>query len=630
MITSRLGKPHCWDMASQKRTRLDYVRACVEVPVDSQYPSTLTFDLGYEKIVTVGIEYTWKPNYWSYCKVFGHTTSKCPKQLPRAIPSVAPRDLPSVAPTTTLLAGTTTSLLPRSHVMARQKERPNQAWQQVRTQRVNNISTQVMGTPKVLPNGADVNPMESSLPTVENANGDNVCAETAVCERVEEYRPIVTRLTNEVQGIEIIPFIPPEEYDRDQTVALYDEKQAAFKELEGNLITEIIADTESNQVFIDHIEKIAAPSPPVTRNQKQLQEARTEVGKKGKQVVIMDFFLQLANMQKSFRVLNANGSMSRLPVTLTVLAYHISLATCSYFRPMARAHVIDSKYFAISLHGGLKNACGNCSQCRADLLTLGLAVTNNVLTGFDSEDSDSQFTSTTVQVGKSRTSHIPFVSKEELVRQVICISEDDSFPIGADFQHGVDSVFIEFHLSTMSQGFAIELYFDPALENQVLKAWNVLSLRQITSQLIKIESRPHITLFSIPFLELPKLKEVLKSFASTQEPLSLTFSSIGSFESTGNTLFLSPTPTLSLLRFQMQLWDELKKVNIEIGEEYCPDSWVPQCIVAQDVPKNRVAEAFSVLRDLKLPVNGCGMDIALVEFSPVREVFSFALGNAAE
>lgn len=182
----------------------------------------------------------------------------------------------------------------------------------------------------------------------------------------------------------------------------------------------------------------------------------------------------------------------------------------------------------------------------------------------------------------------------------------------------------------MSQGYAIELYFDPALENQVLKAWNVLARRQISTQLIEIESRPHITLFSSPFIDPAKLENMVKTFASKQEPLALTFSSIGSLPNDNNVLFLSPTPSLSLLQFHSQLCDALKKEGVEIGEEYRPDSWIPHCSVAQDVPKSRMAEAFSVLRDLKLPVAGYAMDIGLVEFSPVRELFSFMLGNNVE
>ncbi|KAK9113866.1 hypothetical protein Syun_020663 [Stephania yunnanensis] len=184
----------------------------------------------------------------------------------------------------------------------------------------------------------------------------------------------------------------------------------------------------------------------------------------------------------------------------------------------------------------------------------------------------------------------------------------------------------------MSLGFfSIELYFDPALENQVLKAWNVLARRQISTQLIEIESRPHITLLSTPILLDPlKLQTLIKTFASKQEPLPITFSTAAAFAADRNLLFLAPTPTISLLQFQYQLLDLLKKESVEIGEEFAADSWIPHCAVAQEVPKSRMGEAFCILRDLKLPVSGYAMDIGLVEYSPARELFSFPLGNVGE
>lgn len=182
----------------------------------------------------------------------------------------------------------------------------------------------------------------------------------------------------------------------------------------------------------------------------------------------------------------------------------------------------------------------------------------------------------------------------------------------------------------MSQGFAIELYFDPALENQVLKAWNVLARRQISTQLIEIESRPHITLFSSPSVEPTRLESIIKSFASKQEPLLLSLSTIGSFCNDSNVLFLAPTPSVSLLQFQSQLCEAIKKEGIDLGDEYRAENWIPYCSVAQDVPKMRMAEAFCVLRELKLPVSGYAMDIGLVQYSPVRELFSFGLGNIVE
>ncbi|CAL1357964.1 unnamed protein product [Linum trigynum] len=180
------------------------------------------------------------------------------------------------------------------------------------------------------------------------------------------------------------------------------------------------------------------------------------------------------------------------------------------------------------------------------------------------------------------------------------------------------------------QGYAIELYFDPALENQVLKAWNVLARRQISTQLIEIESRPHITLYSNPYIDPTKLESVIRSFAARQEPLPMSLSTIGTLPRDNNVLFLAPTPSLSLLQFHSQLCDAMRKEGIEIGEEYRPDAWVPYCAVAQDVPKARMADAFCVLRDLKLPVNGYAMDIGVVEFTPVRELSSFVLGNSVE
>ncbi|XP_074579181.1 uncharacterized protein LOC141835705 [Curcuma longa] len=186
------------------------------------------------------------------------------------------------------------------------------------------------------------------------------------------------------------------------------------------------------------------------------------------------------------------------------------------------------------------------------------------------------------------------------------------------------------------QGYAVELYFDPALENQVLKAWNVLARRQISTQLIEMSARPHITLLSAPSLDPHRLHVAIRGLAARLDPLPLSLSSVGSFlspdaDKEGDVLFLAPTPAASLLHLHAQVCDALRKEGgVEPPDEFRPDSWVPHCSVAQDVPRNRIADAFCILRDLKLPVSGYAMDIGLVEFSPVREIFSFSLGNNSE
>ncbi|XP_074585561.1 uncharacterized protein LOC141841315 [Curcuma longa] len=190
------------------------------------------------------------------------------------------------------------------------------------------------------------------------------------------------------------------------------------------------------------------------------------------------------------------------------------------------------------------------------------------------------------------------------------------------------------------KGYAVELYFDPALENQVLKAWNVLARRQISTKLIEISARPHLTLLSIPSLDPLRLQLPIRTLAARLDPLPLSLSSVGAFPSSsspsdagkggGGVLFLAPTPSAALLHLHSQVCDALRKEGIEPPEEFRPNFWVPHCSVAEDVPRNRIADAFCILRDLKLPVSGYAMDIGLVEFSPVQEIFSFPLGGNSE
>jgi hypothetical protein len=196
-------------------------------------------------------------------------------------------------------------------------------------------------------------------------------------------------------------------------------------------------------------------------------------------------------------------------------------------------------------------------------------------------------------------------------------------------------------------GYAVELYFDPALENQVLKSWNVLARHQLSTHLIDISARPHLTLLSFPAssssLDPLRLLSPLRSLAARIDPVPIFLSSISSFADTGantatstgigastGTLFFAPVPTATLLSLHAQLCELIKKEGVEPPEGYRVDAWVPSCVVAEEVPKSRLADAFTVLREMKMPVSGYGMDIGLVEFPPVREIFSFPLGGGSD
>ncbi|KAG5046977.1 hypothetical protein JHK86_016383 [Glycine max] len=76
-----------------------------------------------------------------------------------------------------------------------------------------------------------------------------------------------------------------------------------------------------------------------------------------------------------------------------------------------------------------------------------------------------------------------------------------------------------------------------------------------------------------------------------------------------------------------QLYDAIRKKGLESEDDYAFNSWIPYCSFAHHAPQNRMPKAFSLLRELKIPVSSYAMDITLVQFSLVREIFSFVLGN---
>ncbi|GFY96001.1 RNA ligase/cyclic nucleotide phosphodiesterase family protein [Actinidia rufa] len=186
----------------------------------------------------------------------------------------------------------------------------------------------------------------------------------------------------------------------------------------------------------------------------------------------------------------------------------------------------------------------------------------------------------------------------------------------------------------MSQGYGIELYFDPAMENQPLKTRSLepgtywLTAKSV---LILSKSNPDLTLplFSCPLIDPLKLENIVKTM-SYNAAVPISFTSIGTIPDDRNVLFFALTPSMALLQFHSQLCDALKKEGFEIGEDYRPGSWIPYCLVAEQVPKAQMAEAFTVLRDVKLPYYGYAMDVGLVEFSPVRKLYSTMLGTKDE
>lgn len=176
--------------------------------------------------------------------------------------------------------------------------------------------------------------------------------------------------------------------------------------------------------------------------------------------------------------------------------------------------------------------------------------------------------------------------------------------------------------------FEVHLYFDSALENQILKVWNVLKQRQLSSALIEQGSRPHLCVSVHDDLEPAKLRTAIENFAQQQRPAAVALAALGGFSAAEGTLFLVPTPTAALLTIHSHFQELLKRLGVPVAPPFGVGSWFPHCEVARRVPRERLPPALALLLGFRLPLGGHVCDIGLVENRPeMREIYVFPLGG---
>ncbi|KAL2937602.1 Outer capsid glycoprotein VP7 [Bienertia sinuspersici] len=65
------------DSMTTNRDKLQYARCMIEVKVEQIFPETVKFKNEKNEIITVGINYEWKPETCKKCKKLGHNENQC-------------------------------------------------------------------------------------------------------------------------------------------------------------------------------------------------------------------------------------------------------------------------------------------------------------------------------------------------------------------------------------------------------------------------------------------------------------------------------------------------------------------------------------------------------------------------
>lgn len=176
-------------------------------------------------------------------------------------------------------------------------------------------------------------------------------------------------------------------------------------------------------------------------------------------------------------------------------------------------------------------------------------------------------------------------------------------------------------------GYAVELFYDDASEQAVREVWDGLGTAIGHPSLSELGARPHISLAVYDNgLDTAGFSERLLEFAQTIDPFDFRLSSVGTFPGPEGVVFLAPVVTSRLLAVHARFHEVFSKHESSGMAYYLQDNWVPHCTVAIDLSAAEVTAAVAYGREAFQPISGRFQEIGLVEFRPVKERFTCALG----
>ncbi len=175
--------------------------------------------------------------------------------------------------------------------------------------------------------------------------------------------------------------------------------------------------------------------------------------------------------------------------------------------------------------------------------------------------------------------------------------------------------------------FAVIMYLDPATEAEVQALWALLSEKQISAVIATMGIRPHISLAGVEHLDAQQVCAMLKTFAPSASPLTIKFGAVGTFPTEQGVVYLAPIVTSELLRLHEELGVRLADLGLSSHEYYRPGNWIPHCTVAINLPPASVPAAVNICCTSNLFHTARLVEIALVEYLPVREICVCPLGG---
>ena len=171
--------------------------------------------------------------------------------------------------------------------------------------------------------------------------------------------------------------------------------------------------------------------------------------------------------------------------------------------------------------------------------------------------------------------------------------------------------------------YGVMLYFDDQTEEKIIKVWKALAENNLSSNIFDSEIRPHITLAIYEELDCQPCENELVKIAAKTASMAIQLTHIGIFTTPEPVLFAAPLVTKEILNFHKNLQVRLSGNGKNPWELYKPGKWVPHCTLALDFKMENMAEIIRACRELPFPMDVRAVQLGVVNFKPVRDLFKY-------
>lgn len=174
-------------------------------------------------------------------------------------------------------------------------------------------------------------------------------------------------------------------------------------------------------------------------------------------------------------------------------------------------------------------------------------------------------------------------------------------------------------------GFAVELDVDETNAAPIKALSDAIYAQCGGENLTGIGGHPHLSLTVFTQVEPAAIDTLLAEFAATTAPLSITFTAVGVFPTGEGVVYLAPVVTAPLLALHAHFHERLSQLALASNAYYRPGHWMPHCTVGLALPPDKIGQAVTLCRQAALFRTVTLTTVRLIEFRPVRPIFSYPL-----